>query len=317
MGKRSYEEIKKIVEDLGYFLLKEYIEKEKRRVVIQSAEGYLWDGRIYNLAMNNVPFIHKKNIFALENIALWLNLNRPEFKLCDKNSYEGKDEKLKFFHNVPECQEEFFMRWNDILRRDGCPICRGMQVGKRNSIAYLMPKLNEEWHWKNAVSPDKITIYSGKRVFWICSICGFGENEDWCTTPNNRSRGSGCPRCADEQKESIMATELKKWCKETFGNNVDIEHKMFKNPETNYWLKCDIYIKKESCKNIYIEVHGQQHYKFNKYYHKTTKNFEDSKRRDRIKKNFAKKNGMYIEIDTRKIKTTEEAIMILQNHIGR
>ena len=50
---------------------------------------------------------------------------------------------------------------------------------------------------------------------------------------------------------------------------------------------------------------------------RTEKVFKESKYRDRIKKKFAKKNGTYIEIDLRKIKTTEQAIGYVEDIISK
>lgn len=58
--------------------------------------------------------------------------------------------------------------------------------------------LMKEWDWdKNnelGFYPDKLTCgVSRLSVFWRCIKCGYG----WSATPNNRSRGTGCPLCAN------------------------------------------------------------------------------------------------------------------------
>ena len=56
-------------------------------------------------------------------------------------------------------------------------------------------QLMAEWNWnKNdaaEIFPDKITFGSVKQVWWVCN-----KGHEWEATPNNRSRGQGCPYCA-------------------------------------------------------------------------------------------------------------------------
>ena len=50
----------------------------------------------------------------------------------------------------------------------------------------------------------------------------------------------------------------------------------------------DIYIPKYK---MFIEIHGQQHYIIDNYYTKTEERLQSSKKRDRMKKKYARKNG--------------------------
>ena len=186
----------------------------------------------------------------------------------------------------------------------GCPSCWGTVVSDRNRLSINFSKIADEWDYsKNKDTPYNVSYGSEKMRWWICP-----KGHSYCSQIKGRANGSGCKKCADEQRESKIATELKKWCKETF-KYVDTEHKMLKNPKSNHWLWCDIYIGKSNTINgIYIEIHGAQHYFFVPLYHKTKEGFKESQNRDKIKKRYAKKSGTYIEIDLRKIKTIEQAI---------
>ena len=106
------------------------------------------------------------------------------------------------------------------------------------------------------------------------------------------------------------------------------EYKVLKNPDTNQWLKCDIYIlygENPKTNGVYIEVHGEQHYKINGWHKlKAEKNkstpeeeLKYQKWKDKIKKNFCKKNGTYIEVNLMKIKTVEEAIEYIENKLSQ
>lgn len=158
----------------------------------------------------------------------------------------------------------------------------------------------------------KLTVISridnekSNSVKWICKCdCGntihvFGSN-----LKRGGTVSCGC------STESIMASYLKKYFSNKY--NCIIEYKIFKNPETNHYLSYDIYL---SDYNIFIEVNGTQHYQFTEYFHRNIENFKYSKKLDRMKRKFARKNGKYIEIDLRKIKTKEKAIAYIEKTIG-
>ena len=56
-------------------------------------------------------------------------------------------------------------------------------------------QLMAEWDWeKNKVlgfEPNEVTFGSIKKIWWICD-----KGHEWQATPNNRSKGQGCPICA-------------------------------------------------------------------------------------------------------------------------
>jgi predicted Zn-ribbon and HTH transcriptional regulator len=76
----------------------------------------------------------------------------------------------------------------------GCPYCNGKKVSKENSLSQNRPQLSKQWHpiKNNGLTPDTVTISSGKRVWWQCNSC----NHEWQANINNRVRTSGkCPNC--------------------------------------------------------------------------------------------------------------------------
>lgn len=74
-----------------------------------------------------------------------------------------------------------------------CPYCHGRRVSLDTSIAGRYPELAKEWHFaKNKEeTPFNTKPFSNKKVWWLCDVCGY----EWRTTPNNRSKGTGCPNC--------------------------------------------------------------------------------------------------------------------------
>lgn len=144
---------------------------------------------------------------------------------------------------------------------------------------------------------------------WTCS-CECGNTVDVSAgLLKGGQKSCGC------LTESYLASELKKYFKKN--KNAQVEKKLFKNPETNQWLRCDIYIPE----NIFIEVHGSQHYKIGGWHRlQAEKNmttaeheYNNQKHRDNLKKIFCEERGKYIEIDLRKFKTPMDAINYIEN----
>ena len=78
-----------------------------------------------------------------------------------------------------------------------CPFCAGRRVADSNRLSTNYPDLVPEWHpTKNGdLTPDAITVVSGRKVWWRCQ-----EGHDWKAVVANRTRiGSGCPYCAGKR----------------------------------------------------------------------------------------------------------------------
>lgn len=81
----------------------------------------------------------------------------------------------------------------------GCPYCAGKKVAVgEKDLQTLNPVLIKEWDWEKnyPLLPSMFTRRSGKKVSWICDICGHG----WEATIDHRSAGRGCPECAKKKR---------------------------------------------------------------------------------------------------------------------
>ena len=92
--------------------------------------------------------------------------------------------------------------WQAIIanrsKGNGCPYCSGKKVLKGyNDLATKNPRLASEWHLtkNDDLSPDMMTISSGKKVWWQCS-----KGHEWQAIIAQRSLGGGCPYCAKLRK---------------------------------------------------------------------------------------------------------------------
>ncbi len=134
---------------------------------------------------------------------------------------------------------------------------------------------------------------------WVCKcFCGKEFITSAACLKNGDTKSCGC------LSESKLANETKRYFTKRY--RAKEEYKIVKNPKTNFYLPYDIYIPygdNPDLNGFYVEIHGSQHYEKNHFYDKTEEEFEYQKYKDKIKRSFAKKNGVYIEIDIRKVNT--------------
>lgn len=156
-------------------------------------------------------------------------------------------------------------------------------------------------------------------AYWLCECeCGNIVIVLGVHLRNGVVKSCGC------LSESFIASKIKEYLKENY--MAKIEYKMLKNPKTNRWLRCDIYIphgENPKINGFYIEIHGEQHYRICHFHRMKAKRkdispeeeFEYQKYKDKIKKKYAKKNGIYIEIDVRKNKRIEDFILEIESKL--
>ena len=90
---------------------------------------------------------------------------------------------------------------------EGCPKCADKQrtlskhkriIALKGSFADNYPHLLKEWDYdrNRGLDPKMLPPHCGKKVWWICSTCGYS----WQTTMAERANGRGCTKCADKQR---------------------------------------------------------------------------------------------------------------------
>jgi hypothetical protein len=110
---------------------------------------------------------------------------------------------------------------NNRTKGNGCPYCSGKKVCKDNSLSTLKPELSKEWNYgKNGnLTPNDVTCYSKKKVWWICE-----KNHEWEAKISHRTNGSGCPYCSGKKvcKDNSLSTLkpdiAKEWSYKKNGN---------------------------------------------------------------------------------------------------
>ena len=80
--------------------------------------------------------------------------------------------------------------------KSNCPYCSNKKIiSGFNDLKSQNYFLANEWHptLNGDLTPDKVSICSGKKVWWKCSDCGY----EWNVSVANRTNGTGCPCCAN------------------------------------------------------------------------------------------------------------------------
>ena len=83
------------------------------------------------------------------------------------------------------------------------------KISATYNLKYLFPLVVEAWDYKknDPIQPEHIAPYSKKKFWWVCKNC----KNQWTTKVDNRTRGSGCPKCSlPIRKKTWLANKLKK-----------------------------------------------------------------------------------------------------------
>lgn len=126
-------------------------------------------------------------------------------------------------------------------RGNGCPFCSNKRVLPGfNDLATTYPKIAEEWNFKRngALSPEDFTYGSERKVWWVCSKCGY----EWETTINNRTNGyfkTGCPKCSGEHSTSFPEQAILYYIRQHVDQNAESRFKIKmggKEEELDVWI---------------------------------------------------------------------------------
>lgn len=197
--------------------------------------------------------------------------------------YNKSYEKILFLH--ADCGYEYEVTPNVFLSGARCPRCMGRE---RKTPA----RFREEVFNLVGYEYDVIGDYTGSmdKVLFRHSSCGF----EYYARPSQFLQNRRCPKCASEQTQSKLATFLKKYFKEN--HEALDEYYDCPSPRGKGYLPYDIYIPSHK---IYVEVHGLQHYEKVDFYYPEQSAFEKRLLYDKVKKEHAERNGIYVEIDIR------------------
>jgi len=109
----------------------------------------------------------------------------------------GSDRKV--WWSCDQCPDSFPHIWQATVKNStygrGCPFCSGNAICQHNTLARKAPEVALFWDAKknHSMSPDQVTVSSGMRVHWKCSVC----LNEWQASVSAKVHGkTGCPKCA-------------------------------------------------------------------------------------------------------------------------
>ncbi len=158
----------------------------------------------------------------------------------------------------------------------GCKEC-----GTESRVKKLSSNTEEFIKKAKQIFPD----YDYSKVNYVSSdtkiIIGCPKHGDFPTTPNRLLSGRGCPTCSESKGERVV----RDWLEEHNINYIR-QHRFADLKSYPY----DFYLPNF---NLLIEYNGEQHYKEKPdFFHKSPGSFDGQLKRDRIKKEYAEKNGI-------------------------
>ena len=164
---------------------------------------------------------------------------------------------------------------NRVLSGEGCGKC-----GRESSGRKLSSNTEEFIKKAKQIRPE----YDYSKVNYVSAdteiIVGCPKHGYFPTKPNRILCGKGCPTCSESKGERVVRTWL-----EEHNINYKYQHRFADLKKYPY----DFYLPDF---NLLIEYNGIQHYEEVPYYHRNPSSFDGQLTRDRIKKEYAEKNGI-------------------------
>ena len=284
---RSQKDVKDFLYKNG-FILKSKYDGAKNYVVIKDFDGYFYRIKFFSLQWNIQRNYGKQfnplrfaifNPYTMQNIVLWLKINKKNFSLV-KGKWIGNSEKTLFF-KCKKCKRIWDVCWSSINAGHGCPYCTNNRLGD-NTLRKNRPDLAKEWNYNRngELTPDNIAHQSNKSVWWICK---FGH--EWEIEVSNRNgvlprNRTNCPFCKSSKGEIRVSSFLEK-------SNIEFfRQKRFDGCVYKRRLAFDFYI---PSLNLCIEYQGVQHFEprnYKKDKKEQIKMFEEIVFKDNIKRKF-------------------------------
>ena len=203
--------------------------------------------------------------------------------------YNHAYKKIKIY--CSSCHKYFYQTPHDHLNGRGCPYCKNIKISKKlRSSSKEFIKKAQEIHGLNKYDYSNVKYTTAKQQIYIkCNTC----ERMFLQSPEHHLRGQGCPFCNQSKGELKIKELLEK-------KNIKYEvQKRFKDCKDKRSLPFDFYLPEY---NICIEFQGKQHYKegfsffilIKKNLIEAKKFFNITKKHDKIKKDYCKKNNILL-----------------------
>ncbi len=225
---------------------KDFSYSSNKKVWWKCEKGHEWQMSINKLQRikNEVKCPYCRNIKLSSDNSL-----AAKYKELSKQWNYEKNKNKKPENYLPSSKEKVWWKcekgheWETSIvsrvRKSGCPYCKRVKVSSENSLASNGGNLLKEWNYeKNKISPEKIAIYSGKKVWWKCK-----KGHEWQDSVSHRSFGRGCPYCSGRRvtvDKSIAKTHPKLKKEWNYEKNGDLKpEQVSKGSKRKVWWKCE------------------------------------------------------------------------------
>lgn len=195
-------------------------------------KGHEWRTSIANRTNDsnktNCPYCSNRKILIGYNDLFTTN---PELKNewdYKKNKIDpltiGKGSPKRVWWKCSECGYSYqTICYSRAKMGTNCPNCAKRNTKERcikaslknkQSLFDLNPSYLKEWDYeKNMISPNEITIRSGRKVWWKCP-----KGHEWLESPHVRGMGYGCPICNSGTQSSFAEQAIYYYMKKIFSN---------------------------------------------------------------------------------------------------
>lgn len=186
--KLPYIYIKNTINNFGYELLDSEYKNNSGKLSLVDSLGYKYYMPYASIRdKKRGKKFHPSNLYTIENIHLWLSLNKVGYKLLSEkyigngtNKDKRKEQILKWL--CPE-GHKFYAIWNDIYNGQGCNICNKHTKTCEEFEKEISIKYGKEYTLLGKYEKSNLPILVRHNK------CG----TEWYIRPANLLNGYGCP----------------------------------------------------------------------------------------------------------------------------
>lgn len=255
------------------------------KIMLQTIKGEVKGG---------CPTCTKRVTYTIDDVKAKLKADkRPIISL--ESTYSNNKAPMKWQCTAKKCGHIWTNNWKAVngvggLTPQGCQKC--YENNPQYSIAELKAKLiDQNINAELLTKTYKNLKFTKLKFKCLNSECGHIWDTKWS---NIYDAEKGCPVCCNN---GLTERGIKRFLDKIFGAGtfIKIKPSFLINPKTGFPLEIDCYSEKL---NLAIEIQGEQHYKYNKFFHRTQEKFINQIEKDRFKKQSILNQGIkFIELD--------------------
>lgn len=186
-------------------------------------KGHSWDAYIFNRKRGvGCPYCDGKRLLVGFNDLASKNPKLAKEWDYEKNGSLRPEDVISGSHKEVWWLCENKHSWKRSIKERisgrNCPYCtnKSVLIGY-NDFATVHPVLAREWSGKNHISPSDIIRGSDKKYYWVCPL----GHEDYSMTIDQRLRGQGCPKCAQQSQTSFPEQALYYYIKQLYPESIN------------------------------------------------------------------------------------------------